>query len=156
MIPPFLLAKFGPSMAKIGIVAAVGLAIWAHGGWYWSQDARKAAEAQEQSYKVAAAQAAGARKAREQMWQEAITVAGEKWNAANKTVVADRDNANQRLREHASSARLRITSAPAQGSCPSGPGIDELVRKGEELEELVSSAARLGNALNLCLGSWPR
>jgi hypothetical protein len=146
-----------PLPYKLGALA-LAVALAATSGFVAGRKSlRGQLDALRQSYEVAAAQAAGARKERERADEARITEAKEKLSHANKTVAAVRDDATRSLRERGESARLRIAASPAARDCPvSGPGYEELLRKGEELEELVSAAARIGNALNACLSSWPR
>jgi len=146
-----------PLPYRIGIAAALVGILCVSSYVAGRKSLRGQMDALRQSYEVAAAQAAGARKERERADEARITEAKEKLSHANKTVAAVRDDATRSLRERGESARLRIAASPAARDCPvSGPGYEELLRKGEELEELVSAGARLSNSLAACLASFPR
>jgi hypothetical protein len=142
---------------RIGIAAAV-IGILCVSSYVAGRKAvRGQLDALRQGYEVAAAQAAGARKERERADQARLTEAQEKLSHANKRVAVERDTASRSLREHGESARLRIAASPTARDCPvSGPGFEDLLRKGEELEELVSAGARLSNSLAACLAAWPK
>lgn len=146
-----------PLPYKIGILAVLA-ALLSVTAYVKGRNSLKAdMQALRQSYELAAAQAAGREAERVRGWQQALIVSMEKWNVANKTIVADRDAATRSLRDAGDRARVRIAASPVARDCSiSGPGYEDLQRKGEELEELVSAGARLGNSLAACLAQFPR
>lgn len=151
-------AMFTPWMWKLGAVA-LAVAFWSWWMYDAGRDSKQAAlDALKQSYELAAAQAAGARKAREQMWQEAITTAGAKYDERAKVADAGFDANLDRLRNaYASGARLRIPASVA-GGCPEsgGPTAAELLRAGQELAGILRDADRDAAALRACVSAWPR
>lgn len=116
-------------------------------------------DALRRSYEVAAAQAAGREAERVRTWQQALTVAGAKYN--ERAQMADRSfDANLdslRRAYNSSSARLRPPAPAAQGCAePSGPTAAELLRAGEALAGIIRDADRDRAALISCVASYPR
>lgn len=158
MIPPWLLAKFGPSLTRLGVYAACASAIWLHGCDYGEDREVGKRVALERSYAVAAAQAAGREAERLRVWTNAAKVAGERY--AERAQIADRsfDASLDRLRNaYSSSERVRATATAPEG-CPgsSGPTAAELLRAGETIAGLARDADRDREALRACVSAWPK
>ena len=146
-----------PGRYKLAIVCAMvaAVALWAY--FEGRESKQGELDALRQSYEVAYAQAAGARQARERIWEQAIAVAGEKYDERAKIADQSFDASLDRLRDaYASSARLRLTPK-ATGSCaePSGPAAADVLRAGEQLAAILRDADRDRAALMACVGAWP-
>lgn len=161
MIPPWLLAKFGPSLTRLGIYAAVASAIWLHGCDYGGDREVGKREALEKAYAVATAQAAGREAERNRQWVNAVTIAGEKYDERIRlgdTWLDSERRATLKLRDNlARSDRVR-GPAEATGVCPevSGRAKAELLGIREAVVELAGSANRDRLGLVACVEGRPR
>lgn len=109
------------------------------------------------SYELAAAQSAAARKERERVWTEAMSVAGRKFDERAKMADSSFDANLDRLRRAYQSAGLRPAAAPA-GECDRAGGATagDILKQGEILAGILRDADRAQIALQACVQSWPR
>lgn len=147
-----------PWSYKLGALALVVALVGVSGYVKGRKDVRALWRAEVASYREAAAQAAGAARERERVWKQAMTVAGEKYDARAKVADGNFDTALDRLRNAYSSRDGIRQPAKPPGQCPepSGPTAAELLRAGEDLAGILRDADRDRAALMACVGAWPR
>lgn len=147
-----------PLPYKLLALGVLAIALFVTGfvaGIKWERPKR---DALEQGYKAAAAQAAGREAERIRMWQQAMKVAGEKFNARREQADRSHDAYLDRLRDaYTRSERVRASSpAPEVCARPGGPTAADLLRQGEAIAAIARDADRDRAALMACVEAWPR
>lgn len=147
-----------PTLWKLGALALLLATVAASSYVAGRKAVRAQMEALQQSYAVAAAQAAGREAERGRVWKSAVTTAGVKYEEARKVADTGHSTSLERLR-NAYTGRDRVrpaSAAPADCPGPSGPTAGELLQQGEILAGIIRDADQDRAGLMACVGAWPR
>lgn len=143
---------------KLGAVALAGLALYAWAYLDGRDSKQSELDALERSHAEAFARASGAARERERINNEAMAVAGRKWDEHAKIAGGKFDTALDRLRRAYASRDGVPRNPETAGQCPepSGPAAAELLRQGETIAGIARDADLDRAALMACVSAWPR
>lgn len=115
-------------------------------------------DALRQSYAIAAAQAAGREAERGRMWQQALTVAGDKFNERIEAGNGWTATREQRLRDAAATSERVYAATTVTPGCPAvnQPRLADVLAASREIVALARDADAVRAAALACISAWPQ